>query len=165
MLGKILWISLTLTLISPVALAQDRFDKVEIETTPLGDGLFMLTGAGGNMGLCVGEDGVFLIDDQYAPLTDKILAAIAAVTDQPVDFVFNTHYHGDHVGGNEAHGEAGSHLVSHTNVRRRLLTDTHSALLETTAEAVRERGREALAIQLDLLDSPSIAAAVLRTLA
>ncbi len=127
--------TMALLLISSFAGAQGDFDGVKIETTRLADGVFMLTGAGGNMGLCVGEDGPFLIDDQYAPLTEKIKAAIAEVTDQPVGFVFNTHYHGDHTGGNENLGEAGSHLVGHTNVRRRLSADQFSTLLQRKTEA------------------------------
>ena len=132
-----LWIAWTVVLMIavPGAQAQDDFSDVEIETTPLAEGISMLTGAGGNMGLCVGQDGAFLIDDQYAPLSEKILAAVAAVTDQPVGFVFNTHYHGDHTGGNEHLGQTGSHLVSHTNVRRRLSSDQYSTLLKRTAEA------------------------------
>ena len=96
------WIAWAITLIvaAPCARAQNDFSEVEIETSPLAEGIYMLTGAGGNMGLCVGDDGAFLIDDQYAPLTEKILAAVATVSEQPVDFVFNTHYHGDHPGGN-----------------------------------------------------------------
>ncbi len=123
------------SLFSPQARAQNDFDGVEIKTTTLADGIFMLTGAGGNMGLCVGTDGAFLIDDQYAPLTEKIVAAVAAVSSEPVGFVFNTHYHGDHTGGNESLGQMGSHLVSHTNVRRRLSTAQTSALLGSTANA------------------------------
>lgn len=131
------WIVWTIALLvaAPCARAQDDFSAVEIEITPLSQGVFMLTGAGGNMGLCVGDDGAFLIDDQYAPLSEKILAAVATVTDQPVDFVFNTHYHGDHTGGNEHLGQSGSHLVSHTNVRRRLSSDQYSTLLKRTAKA------------------------------
>ena len=127
--------TLALLIISPFASAQGDFDSVEIETTTLADGVFMLTGAGGNMGLCVGEDGAFLIDDQYAPLTEKIKAAIAQVTDQQVEFVFNTHYHGDHTGGNENLGESGSHLVGHANVRRRLSADQFSTLLQRPTKA------------------------------
>ncbi len=115
--------------------AQGDFDEVVIETQKLADGIYMLTGAGGNMGLCVGHDGAFLIDDQFAPLTEKIKAAIADVTDHSVDFVFNTHYHGDHTGGNENLGESGSHLVGHANVRRRLSTDQFSTLLQKKTEA------------------------------
>jgi glyoxylase-like metal-dependent hydrolase (beta-lactamase superfamily II) len=83
----------------------------------------MLVGQGGNIGVSIGEDGVFVIDDQFAPLTDKILEAIAALTSQPVRFVFNTHWHGDHTGGNENMGEAGALIVAHANVRRRMSVD------------------------------------------
>lgn len=96
------------------------FSKVEIKTEPLASGVYMLTGAGGNIGLSVGSDGAFIIDDQYAPLTDKIAAAIKAVSDKPVRFVVNTHWHGDHTGGNENFGKAGAVIVAHDNVRRRM---------------------------------------------
>lgn len=99
--------------------AQDMSD-VEIETQRVADGVYLLLGRGGNIGVSVGEDGVFVIDDQFAPLTDKILAAIAALTDEPVRFVFNTHWHGDHTGGNENMGESGAMIVAHANVRRRM---------------------------------------------
>lgn len=102
--------------------AQD-FDKVEIRTEKLADGVYMLAGQGGNIGLGIGEDAAFLIDDQYAPLTPKILAAIAALTRQPVKFVLNTHWHSDHVGGNENLGKAGSLIVAHDNVRRRMSSE------------------------------------------
>ena len=101
------------------ALAQD-FSKYEVKTQKLTDRIYMLTGAGGNLGLSVGEDAVFLVDDQYAPMTDKIRAAIAAITPQPVKFVLNTHWHGDHTGGNENFGKAGSIVVAHENVRKRM---------------------------------------------
>jgi glyoxylase-like metal-dependent hydrolase (beta-lactamase superfamily II) len=108
---------------SPAA-AQRDFSGVEIEAEKVADGLYMLTGSGGNMGLSVGEDGAYLIDDQYAPLTGKILAAVKKLTPEPVRFVVNTHYHGDHTGGNENMGEAGALLVAHEYVRRRLETGT-----------------------------------------
>ena len=101
----------------------DGMADVEIGVRDLGNGLYMLTGRGGNMGLSVGEDSVFLIDDQFAPLTPKIRAAIAKLTDQPVEFVFNTHWHFDHVGGNENFGETGSVIVAHDNVRERMSED------------------------------------------
>jgi glyoxylase-like metal-dependent hydrolase (beta-lactamase superfamily II) len=104
------------------AAAQD-FDAVEIKTEKLSDGVYMLVGRGGNIGLSAGEDTVFMIDDQYAPLTEKIKAAVAAISDMPIQFILNTHYHGDHVGGNEALGEAGSVIVAHENVRARLSTE------------------------------------------
>lgn len=102
------------------ALAQRDFSSVTIETTEVADGIYILTGAGGNIGLSTGADGAFVIDDQFAPLSEKIMAAISAVTDADVEFVVNTHWHGDHTGGNEAFGEAGAHIVAHDNVRKRL---------------------------------------------
>lgn len=98
-------------------------DDVEIETIPVADGVYMLVGQGGNIGVSVGEDGVFLIDDQFAPLTEEILAAIAEITSESVRFVFNTHWHGDHTGGNENLGEAGALIVAHDNVHRRMSTE------------------------------------------
>lgn len=105
------------------AVAQQDFSKVEIQATKITETTWMLTGAGGNLGLSVGEDAVFLIDDQFAPLTPKINAAIAKITKQPVKFVLNTHWHYDHTGGNENFGRAGSIIVAHENVRKRMSTD------------------------------------------
>ena len=102
------------------ATAQQDFSEVEIRTEQVADGLYVLFGAGGNIGLSVGEDGAFLVDDQFAPLTEKILAAVAEVTDQPVRWVLNTHWHGDHTGGNENLGREGAMIVAHENVYRRL---------------------------------------------
>ena len=99
------------------------FDDVEIVTQQLTDGVYMLVGRGGNIGVSVGDDGVFVIDDQFAPLTDKILAAIAAITSESVRFVFNTHWHGDHTGGNENMGRAGALIVAHDNVYERMSTE------------------------------------------
>lgn len=108
-----------LFVISPAA-AQTDFSKVEIKTVEVADGVYMLQGAGGNIGLSAGEDGAFVIDDQFAPLSAKIMAAIKAVTDKPVDYVLNTHYHGDHTGGNENFDQAGATIVAQDNVRKRL---------------------------------------------
>ncbi|HEX4332562.1 MAG TPA: MBL fold metallo-hydrolase [Usitatibacter sp.] len=106
------------------ALAQQPdYSKVEIKTIPLGSHTYMMTGAGGNLGLSVGDDATFLIDDQFAPLTPKIRAAIAALTDKPVKFVLNTHWHFDHTGGNENLGGSGAVIVAHENVRRRMSTE------------------------------------------
>lgn len=117
-------IPLALALLLPVALpattSAQGMDDVQIRTQQLTDGVYMLMGQGGNIGLSVGEDGAFVIDDQFAPLTEKILAAIAEVTDESVRFVFNTHWHGDHTGGNENMGEAGALIVAHENVRERM---------------------------------------------
>ena len=101
--------------------AQERdWSKVEVVPQKVTEGIYMITGAGGNLGVAVGPDGVFLIDDQYAPLTHKIKAAIATVSDKPVRFVLNTHWHGDHTGGNENLGLAGALIVAHDNVRVRM---------------------------------------------
>jgi cyclase len=107
-------------LVATSAFAQQDFSKVQIKTIPVAEGVYMLAGRGGNIGLFVGQDGAFLIDDQYAPLTDKILEAISAVTDKPVRFLVNTHWHGDHTGGNENIGKGGTIIVAHDNVRKRL---------------------------------------------
>lgn len=112
------------------AAAQD-FDKVEITTTDLGGGLYMMQGEGGNLGVSVGDDGVLLIDDQYAPLTEKIQAAIGALTDKPVTYVINTHWHFDHTGGNENFGKAGAVIVAHDNVRQRMSVDQAMGTLGT----------------------------------
>jgi cyclase len=107
-------------LVAPAALAQQDLSQVEIQTQKLADTVYMMTGAGGNLGLSIGEDAVFLIDDQFAPLTPKIQAAIAKVTDKPVKFVLNTHWHFDHTGGNENLGNGGALVIAHENVRKRL---------------------------------------------
>jgi len=106
----------------PVAAQQD-FSKVEIQTIKVTDSIYMLTGAGGNLGVCSGEDGIFLIDDQYAPLTEKIRAAIGKISQDPIRFVLNTHWHGDHTGGNENLGKSGTLIVAHDNVRQRMSTE------------------------------------------
>ncbi len=100
--------------------AQTNYDTVQVRATTLGRGVYMLTGAGGNIGLAVGDDAVFVVDDQFAPLTPKILAAIKSITDKPVKFVVNTHWHFDHTGGNENLGNAGGLIVAQENVRRRM---------------------------------------------
>lgn len=103
--------------------AQAGLDTVQIRTERLASGIYVLFGAGGNIGLSVGEDAAFVIDDQFAPLTPKILSAIAAITPRPVRFVVNTHWHFDHTGGNENLGRAGAVIVAHENVRRRMSTE------------------------------------------
>lgn len=104
-------------------LAGQNFDTVQVRSTLLSRGVYMLTGAGGNIGVATGDDAVFVIDDQFAPLTPKILAAIAAITPRPVRFVVNTHWHFDHTGGNENIGKTGALLVAHENVRKRMSGD------------------------------------------
>ncbi len=113
--------------------AQERdWSKVEIQSEPLGSGIYMLTGAGGNIGLSVGEDGAVLIDDQFAPLSEKIKAAVAAVSPKPIRFVINTHWHGDHTGGNEPLGRAGAVIIAHDNVRKRMSVEQFQELWNRT---------------------------------
>jgi cyclase len=114
--------SLLLVIASPL-FAQAGTDTVKIQTLPAGKGVYMLLGQGGNIGLSVGDDGAFLVDDQYAPLTARILAAVKAVTDKPVRFLVNTHWHGDHTGGNENMAAAGVIILAHNNVRTRMSTE------------------------------------------
>jgi len=117
-------IFLCAVLLASPALAQDiDFTKARIKTEKLSDTTYMMMGEGGNIGLSVGEDAVFLVDDQFAPLTPKIKAAIAKLTKKPVKFVLNTHWHFDHTGGNEKFGKAGAVIVAHENVRKRLSTE------------------------------------------
>src|SRR2546427_12122476 len=97
------------------ASAQQDFSKVEIQTEKLADTVYMMTGEGGNLGVSVGEDAVFVIDDQFAPLTPKIQAAIAKLSSKPIKFVLNTHCHFDHTGGNENLGKAGAIIIAHEN--------------------------------------------------
>jgi cyclase len=115
--GYVVIAGLFIALCTPVS-AQG--DDVTIDVIEVADGIYMLTGQGGNIGLSVGDDGAFLIDDQFASLTEKILDAVASVTDRPVKFVFNTHHHGDHTGGNAGLAAAGALIVAHDNVRVRL---------------------------------------------
>ena len=108
------------SLLAPTAVAQD-WDTVELTAEHVRDGIHVLFGLGGNIGVSAGADGVFLIDDQFAPLTPKVRAAIAEISDQPIRFLINTHYHGDHTGGNENLGTAGTVIVAHDELRTRLL--------------------------------------------
>ena len=135
---RIAAVAVVLAVIGTGALeAQQDMSDVEITTIPLESDLFMLLGRGGNIGLSVGEDGAFLIDDQFAPLTDKILAAVAEVTDQPVRWVLNTHWHGDHTGGNENLGNAGAMIVAHRNVYRRMNPAEFADLMGRSSQAPR----------------------------
>lgn len=97
-----------------------NFDNVTIETTQLSEHVYMLVGAGGNIGISIGEDGVFVIDDQFAPLTPKIVAAIKLLSDKKINLLVNTHWHGDHTGGNENMQKLGATIIAHDNVRKRL---------------------------------------------
>ena len=100
------------------------YSKVEMKVTKVSGNIYMLEGAGGNIAASVGEDGIVIVDDEFAPLADKIQAALKnlGITDKPVRFVINTHYHGDHTGGNVPFNNAGSTIIAQDNVRKRLET-------------------------------------------
>ncbi len=119
--------ALLLTLMPGALLAQQQWDTITVKAQALRGGVYVITGSGGNIGLSVGTDAAFLVDDQFAPLTPKIIAAVAGVTSQPIKFVVNTHWHGDHSGGNENLGKAGALLVAHSNVRQRMSTEQFMA--------------------------------------
>src|SRR5438105_5878399 len=112
--------AIILLLASIVASSQDHdFSKVQMKVSKVAGNIYMLEGAGGNIGASVGEDGIVIVDDQYAPLADKIQAALKAITDKPLRFVINTHYHEDHTGGN-AIFQKNAPIIAHDNVRKRL---------------------------------------------
>ena len=112
---------------APAQAQEDNFASVQIKTQQVAEGIYMLTGEGGNIGVSVGADGVFMIDDQFAPLSEKIKAAVAALSDQPIRFLINTHWHYDHTGGNELLASDGVIIVAHHNVRKRMAVDTEIA--------------------------------------
>src|SRR6201989_1277027 len=97
---------------TPPAAPPPDFSKVEIKTTDLGDNVYMLEGQGGNITVAVAENGIIMVDGQFAPLHDKIKAAIAVISNLPIKYLINTHYHGDHTGGNEAFAKDGVILVA-----------------------------------------------------
>ncbi len=103
--------------------AQQNFDTIQVRAEKVAGSVWMLQGAGGNIGVSVGRDGIFMIDDEYAPLTAKIKAAIAVIDSGPIRFLLNTHWHGDHTGGNENLGKGGVLIVAQDNVRRRMSTE------------------------------------------
>jgi cyclase len=104
------------------------FSKVEIKTTDLGDNIYMLEGQGGNITVAVGKDGIIMVDGQYAPLHDRIKAAIEAISNKPIKYLINTHFHGDHTGGNELFAKDGVTIVSQVNVKNRLAAGTSNGL-------------------------------------
>jgi cyclase len=111
----------------PHLVSAQNFDEIQISTTPVAGSIYMLQGSGGNIGLSIGDDATLIVDDQFAPLTQKIQAAIAALTPTPVDYVINTHWHYDHTDGNTNFGRAGATIVAHENARTRMMrTDTIS---------------------------------------
>ena len=112
----------------PAAAPPPDFSKVEIKTTDLGDNVYMLEGQGGNITVAVAKDGIIMVDGQFAPLHDKIKAAISNISNLPIKYLINTHYHGDHTGGNELFAKDGVTVVAQENVKKRLEAGTTNGL-------------------------------------
>jgi len=114
--------------------AQTDFSKVEVKVTKVAGNVYMLEGSGGNIGVSVGDDGILIVDDQFAPLADKIRAALKGLGDKKLRFILNTHWHGDHTGGNVAFGPEAP-IIAHDNVRKRLATEQRSEVFNRTTPA------------------------------
>lgn len=104
--------------------AQRNFDEVEIVTYSLTDQIYMLQGAGGKIGVLIGEEGILMIDNQFAPLSEKIISAVRELSSAPINYLINTHWHGDHTGGNENFTRYGTLIIAHENVRQRMIADS-----------------------------------------
>lgn len=124
--------------------------EVQIKVTKVTDQVYMLVGQGGNIAISVGEDGVFMIDDQFAHLTPKILKAIQSVTDKPVEFLINTHWHGDHTGGNENMQKEGAVIVAHENVRKRMSMDQFNKERKITKKAAPKEALPVITFSKDM---------------
>ncbi len=116
------------------AAAQTDFSTVEIKATPVAGNVYMLQGAGGNIGVSVGPDGILIVDDQFAPLADKIRAALKGLNQGKLRFILNTHWHGDHTGGNASFGPEAP-IIAHDNVRKRLSTEQRIEFFKSTVPA------------------------------
>ncbi len=130
--------------------AQDRFKDVVVKAEEVAPGLHMLTGAGGNLALISGDGAPVLIDDQFAEMAGKIRAAVAKITDAKVGYILNTHWHGDHTGGNESFSGSDAVIVAHENVRKRLSTDQFNALRNSTTKAAPEAAWPVVTFTRDL---------------
>lgn len=127
---------LSLLLLIPGFQLMAQFEDVSITSTHVGGAVHMLEGRGGNLAVMTGPDGILMVDDQYAPLTDKILAAVREIDDGPIRFVINTHWHFDHTGGNEQLGGMGAVIVSQDNARQRMSTDQFMAVIDRNVPAL-----------------------------
>jgi glyoxylase-like metal-dependent hydrolase (beta-lactamase superfamily II) len=124
---------------TPAAPPPPDFAKVEIKTTNLGDGVYMLEGQGGNITVATAKDGIIMVDGEFAPLHDKIKAAISVISNQPVKWLINTHFHGDHTGGNAPFAKDGAMIVAHANVKTRLAAGTTNGLTGVKTPPVEAR--------------------------
>jgi len=131
---QLLFALLTIIFLALTSRAQDDLSKVEIKATKISGNIFMLEGSGGNIGVSVGNDGILIVDDQFAPLADKIKAALKQLGEGKLKFILNTHWHGDHTGGNVKFGPEAP-IIAQTNVRKRLSTDQKSEFFKRTTPA------------------------------
>jgi glyoxylase-like metal-dependent hydrolase (beta-lactamase superfamily II) len=116
------------------------FNQVQIQTIPVQEGIYVLMGEGGNIGVSVGNDGILMIDSQFAPLTDKIKTALTNINKEPIRFLVNTHWHFDHVNGNENLGASGVTIIAHENVRKRLSTEQFIAAFDMKIAPLKKEG-------------------------
>jgi glyoxylase-like metal-dependent hydrolase (beta-lactamase superfamily II) len=131
---RLLLILVLLCALPAGAVAQTDFSKVEIKPTKVAGNVYMLEGAGGNIGVSVGPDGILIVDDQFAPLADKIRAALKGLNQGKLRFILNTHWHGDHTGGNASFGPEAP-IIAHDNVRKRLSTEQRIEFFKSTVPA------------------------------
>ena len=127
-------VSFVLFLFAVSVQAQTDWSKVEIKAQKVSGNVYMLEGAGGNIGVSVGDDGILIVDDQYAPIADKIRAALKGIADKKLRFILNTHWHGDHTGGNVVFGPEAP-IIAHDNVRKRMSTEQKSEIFKRTTPA------------------------------
>jgi glyoxylase-like metal-dependent hydrolase (beta-lactamase superfamily II) len=113
---------------------QPDWSRVEVKSEKVAGNVYMLVGAGGNIGVSVGDDGILIVDDQYAPIADKIRAALKGIADKKLRFILNTHWHGDHTGGNIVFGPEAP-IIAHDNVRKRMATEQKSEFFKRTTPA------------------------------
>ncbi|MRX27517.1 MBL fold metallo-hydrolase [Kangiella sp. HZ709] len=153
--SNIIALAVTLTTLS-IAIAPavkshaEERPEVEIKSQKLTDGIYVLFGRGGNIGLSVGEDGAYIIDDQFAPLSEKINSAIDKITKAPVKFVVNTHWHFDHTGGNENFGKEGAVIVAHENVHKRMSTRQEMKAFNRVVEAAPKVAQPSVTYQKEM---------------
>lgn len=155
MIKKISILACFLIFVCGLSTSAQNMDDVQINSIKITDNIYMLQGRGGNIGLCFGKNGIFIIDDQFAPLHDKITKAIKEISKGAVPakskmFVINTHFHGDHTGGNELMGKSGAVIIAHENVRKRLSTEQFSKFFNSTTPPLAETGLPMITFTTDI---------------
>ena len=129
------FIIVILLFVSCLTVNAQNFDSVTIKTTNVAGSVYMLEGSGGNIGVLIGNDGIIIIDDQYAPLSEKINKALGVLSNKPLKFIINTHYHDDHADGNKALAGEGAIIVAHENTRKRLSVNQINTVIKMEQKA------------------------------